>query len=82
MLSEAARRHALPTIRWIEDNLPGLVNIYRLDLAFDFILVSAVWMHLRAEDRRRAFRKFLNLLKPGGTIAITCEKGLRRPPVT
>jgi SAM-dependent methyltransferase len=38
--------HASDKIRWINDRLPGLENVHRLGLSFDFILLNAVWMHL------------------------------------
>jgi SAM-dependent methyltransferase len=65
------RLHASDKIRWINDRLPGLENVHRLGLSFDFILLSAVWMHLAPANRRRAFRKLITLLKPGGWIAIS-----------
>ena len=44
-------------------------------LAFDVILLSAVWMHVAPSDRGRAFRKLVNLLKPGGLIALSLRHG-------
>lgn len=64
------RLHAADKIRWISDRLPGLENVHRLGLSFDFILLNAVWMHLAPANRRRAFRKLITLLKPGGWMAI------------
>jgi HNH endonuclease/Methyltransferase domain len=65
------RLHASDKIRCINDRLPGLENVHRLGLSFDFILLNAVWMHLAPSNRRRAFRKLITLLKPGGWIAIS-----------
>jgi SAM-dependent methyltransferase len=65
------RLHASDNIRWINDRLPGLENVHRLGLSFDFILLNAVWMHLAPPNRRRAFRKLITLLKPGGWMAIS-----------
>lgn len=75
MRREAHARHGDARIRWIDDRLPGLEATIRLGLTFDFILASAVWMHVPAEQRSRAFRKLLSLLKPGGTLAITLRHG-------
>jgi len=36
-------------------------------------------MHVPAGDRPRAFRKLINLLKPGGLIAITLRHGPAEP---
>jgi len=65
------RLHASDKIQWINDRLPGLESVHRLGLSFDFILLNAVWMHLAPSNRRRAFRKLITLLKPGGWIAIS-----------
>lgn len=75
MRAEAAKHHSSSKIQWIDDKLPALSEVTRLGLFFDFILLSAVWMHLPTPDRPRAFRKLVNLLKPGGFMAITLRKG-------
>lgn len=75
MRMEALKKHSSPKIQWIDDKLPALSEVTRLGLFFDFILLSAVWMHLPMNDRPRAFRKLINLLKPGGFLAITLRKG-------
>ena len=75
MRTEAMKKHSSPRIQWIDDKLPALSKVTRLGLFFDFILLSAVWMHLPTTDRPRAFRKLINLLKPGGFMAITLRKG-------
>ena len=71
----ARERHDDPSIQWVADSLPGLKRTFRTGLAFDFILVSAVWMHVAPADRSRAFRKLITLLKPGGCLAITLRDG-------
>ncbi|BEQ13127.1 class I SAM-dependent methyltransferase [Desulfoferula mesophila] len=73
------RLHFHPRIRWESDRLPDLQNILKLNLSFDFILLSAVWMHLAPADRPRAFRKLIGLLKPGGFMAITLRHGPAEP---
>ncbi|MGY0714692.1 methyltransferase domain-containing protein [Azospirillum argentinense] len=75
MRAEAQRRHGDPRIRWIDDRLPGLERVHRLGLAFDTILLSAVWMHVAPPDRRRAFRKLITLLRPGGRLLLTLRHG-------
>jgi SAM-dependent methyltransferase len=67
--------HRADRIRWINDRLPGLENVHRLGISFDFILLNAVWMHVAPASRRRAFRKLVTLLKPGGWMAVS----LRQP---
>src|SRR5688572_27986855 len=46
MRLEAQRRHPDPRIRWLDDRLPDLSGVHRLGIAFDLILLSAVWMHV------------------------------------
>ncbi|WP_242065492.1 bifunctional 2-polyprenyl-6-hydroxyphenol methylase/3-demethylubiquinol 3-O-methyltransferase UbiG [Trichocoleus sp. FACHB-262] len=67
--------HPDSRIRWIDDCLPSLPNLHQLGLAFDFILLSAVWMHVPPAERSRAFRKVITLLKLGGPLAITLRHG-------
>jgi SAM-dependent methyltransferase len=78
MREEAQRRHPDPRITWLADSLPGLEAVFRLGVAFDVILLSAVWMHVAPTERARAFRKLVTLLKPGGILALSLRLG---PPV-
>ena len=75
MRKEGMERHPDPGILWVDDALPGLDQLVRQGLSFDVALVSAVWMHVSPEDRPRAFRKILSLLKPGAILAMTLRQG-------
>jgi SAM-dependent methyltransferase len=77
MRAEGARRH--PELRWVDDRLPELSRVHRLGLSFDFVLLSAVWMHLPQRDRRRAFRKMATVLAPGGVLLMTLRHGPGAP---
>jgi len=79
MRAEAIRLHPDSSIRWIDDSLPDFQITQRLGLSFDFILLSAVWMHLPPSDRPRAFRKLMTLLKPGGLLGLTLRIGSAAP---
>ncbi|RWP64137.1 methyltransferase domain-containing protein [Mesorhizobium sp.] len=79
MRANAARLHPDVPIQWINDSLPALETVTRSALSFDLILLSAVWMHVAAGDRPRAFRKLINLLKPGGLIVISLRLGQAEP---
>ena len=79
MRLEAARRHPDPRIRWLDDRLPDLAAVHRLGLAFDLILLSAVWMHVPPPQRARAFRKLITLLKPGGVLLMSLREGPFEP---
>ena len=63
------------SVHWIDDKLPELSKVEALNLRFDLILLSAVWMHVPASQRERAFRKLTNLLKPNGKIVISLRHG-------
>lgn len=74
MREEAKQWHAGMSVRWLDERLPDLPEASRQG-PFDLILLSAVWMHVPETDRRRTFRKLTDLLKPGGTLAITLRQG-------
>lgn len=75
MRAQGQQLHAETVIHWVADSLPDLEQTLRLGLSFDLILLSAVWMHVPPNERRRAFRKLVTLLKPTGLIAITLRQG-------
>lgn len=74
MRKEAKRRHPGTGIQWRSDRLPALRTLSRQE-PFDLILVSGVWQHVAKSDRKRAFRKTINLLKLGGVLAISLRHG-------
>ena len=78
MRAQARPRHRGEGMQYLLDGLPDLTRTFRTGISFDFILLNAVWMHVAPADRKRAFRKLVTLLKPGGVIAFT----LREPIVS
>jgi len=76
---EARRRHPSTNIRWLDDKLPELLTVSRLNICLDLILLSAVWMHLPPEERGGGFSTLMNLLKPGGVLAISLRHGPPEP---
>lgn len=62
-------------VKWLNDSLPALDAVTKLEVSFDLILLSAVWMHIAPSDRTRAIRKLANILKPGGKIVISLRHG-------
>ncbi len=62
-------------VYWLKDSLPELKHVFNLQTRFHLIVLSAVWMHIPASQRERAFRKLTNLLKPGGQLVITLRHG-------
>lgn len=69
------RTHAHENIRWVNDALPSLNATYQLQYSYDIVFVNAVWMFVSIADRPRAFRKLVELIKPGGLLIITAQLG-------
>lgn len=68
---EAGKKLSHANVAWLDDYLPELSELYRLNQRFDLILLSAVWMHLPEAERERAFRNLTELLAPGGRLVIS-----------
>lgn len=77
----AAQLHGQEGIRWLDDALPGLERTHALGLAFDLVLLSAVWQHVAPDERDRAFRKLTTLIRPGGVLVMTLRHGPAPPEV-
>ena len=75
MRENAKAQNDHSNIHWLDDTLPELKQVFALQVKFDLILLSAVWMHLAPSHRSRAFRKLSSLLKPNGKIVITLRHG-------
>ena len=73
--NKAIHLHPHGAINWVNDRLPELKEVHRLELVFDVILVSAVWMHLAPSDRQQAFGSLYTLLDPAGIMVISFRKG-------
>ncbi len=79
MRHEAQKLHADSAIQWVDDSLPSLTAVHRLGISFDLIMLSAVWMHIKPDDRARAMRKLVMLLSPGGHICFSLRIGPNDP---
>lgn len=75
MRSLARIKNPHPSIHWLDDTLPELQKVFALQIKFDLILLSAVWMHIAPSNRERAFRKLSKLLKPNGKLVISLRHG-------
>lgn len=62
-------------VAWLDDRLPELSQLRKLGQRFNLILLSAVWMHIPAPRRERAFRILSELLAPGGILVISLRQG-------
>ena len=75
MRLQGQQLHATSRITWVEDALPKLEAITALNQGYDFILLSAVWMHVAPDQRASAFETLAQLLKPMGVLVITLRCG-------
>ena len=75
MRAQGQQLHVTSRITWVEDALPKLDAITGLNQGYDFILLSAVWMHVAPEQRASAFETLVQLLDPKGVLAITLRCG-------
>ena len=71
----ARKLHPAERIFWESDRLPGLERLFKRGVLADLIWLSAVWMHVQPNERRRAFRKLVTLLKPGGRLIMSLRHG-------
>ena len=69
------RLHRDAAIEWIDDSLPGLARVAAGGERFDLVLLSAVWMHLDAAQRRQAMRRIGELVAPGGLVLLSLRHG-------
>ena len=67
--------HDSPRIVWLDDSLPELKHLDFCAKAFDVVLLSAVWMHLDDEQRRRAMPRVAGFVKPGGLLYVSLRHG-------
>ncbi|WP_053853345.1 bifunctional 2-polyprenyl-6-hydroxyphenol methylase/3-demethylubiquinol 3-O-methyltransferase UbiG [Streptomyces sp. NRRL B-24085] len=72
----AERLHPGSGVTWRAGALPGIPGVRG---PYDVVLLSAVWMHLRPEERPVAMRRLAGLLAPGGLLLVTLRRG--EPPV-
>ena len=69
------RLHRDAAIEWIDDSLPDLAHVAPKGERFDLIVLSAVWMHLDAAQRRRAMRRIGELVAAGGLVLLSLRHG-------
>lgn len=62
-------------IHWIEDTLPELEVLEKLNLTFNFVLLSGVWHHLNEKEQELALIKISKILNTKGKIALSLRNG-------
>lgn len=67
--------HPSPQIEWVDDSLPNLSTLADRARSFDLVMLTAVWMHLDAEQRRQAMPRVARLLSGSGTLILALRHG-------
>lgn len=77
MLALAQEKNNHENIHWLNDSLPKLLTLGKS--TYDFVLLSAVWMHIALHEREISLNRISKLLKLGGRLAITLRIGQPDP---
>ena len=67
--------HPSPRIEWLDDSLPDLALLRARGEKFDVVMLSAVWMHLDAQQRRQAMPNLAALVRAGGVMIMMIRHG-------
>jgi SAM-dependent methyltransferase len=67
--------HPSPRIEWLDDGLPDLALLLARGERFDVVMLTAVWMHLDAQQRRRAMPNVASLVREGGAVILQIRHG-------
>jgi SAM-dependent methyltransferase len=73
--SRAAELHPSPQIEWLDDSLPDLARVLALGVAFDVVMLTAVWMHLDPAQRQQAMPRVASLVQPKGVLIMSLRYG-------
>jgi SAM-dependent methyltransferase len=73
--TRAAILHPSPRIELLDDSLPELQRVLARCEVFDVVMLTAVWMHLDARQRRRAMLKVARLVRGNGVMIISLRRG-------
>lgn len=75
MRAHGLRLHADAAIEWVDDILPDLHRVFALGRRFDLVMMTAVWMHLDAHERRIALANIADLVASGGVLLMSLRHG-------
>jgi len=67
--------HPSPRIVWMDDGLPDLAVVHARGERFGLIMMTAVWMHLDADERAEAMARVAHLIEPGGKVIMSLRHG-------
>lgn len=69
------RIHAAHNIHWLDDTLPDLKSLCCQRKRFQLVMLTAVWMFLRVDQRRCAASRIDELLEDGGRLGMVLRSG-------
>ena len=75
MLDGARRLHPDRRIEWLCDGLPGLGHVKALERKFDFVLISAVWMHVPETAWAESVDTLAGLLAANAIVNLSIRTG-------
>ena len=75
MRAGAMRLHPSTRIEWLDDSLPDLALLRSRGERFDLVMLTAVWMHLDADQRSRAMSSVAALVDRPGRVIMTLRHG-------
>jgi len=75
MRAHGLRLHGDVAIEWVDDILPDLHRVFARGRRFDLVMMTAVWMHLDAHERRIALANVADLIVPGGVLLMSLRHG-------
>ncbi|GAA0697526.1 hypothetical protein GCM10009104_27300 [Marinobacterium maritimum] len=78
-LRERGRGTTGDQVNWVDTQLPLLPDLEAPAQGYDLILLSAVWMHLPAAERPKAFARLTELLAETGMLIISLRFGPSDP---
>lgn len=71
--------HPSPAIEWLDDSLPLLPEVAARGERFGLVMLTAVWFHLDAAQRRLAMPVVAGLVAAGGSLCMTLRHGAVPP---
>lgn len=75
MIEKAREVNAHENVTYGVDLMPDLAAIREKGEKYDAITMSAAWMHLKPNERKRMFETITELARPGAMIFITLRHG-------
>lgn len=75
MLQQAQKDNAHPNVTYFHDLGPEFANTRQRGNKYDFILMSAGWMHIAPERRAEALGNLLSVAKPNCTFILSLRHG-------